>query len=115
MTITCTAPSRLRPAHQHRDERFQSLDGNSYSNPGYCSSQQCQKEGDDRACYTAGGWLTNGTLGRDAGCNLSVSPAAHKPVQHASRASRTTSEKSYGRRFRAWRFQSRGPTTRDDM
>eukprot|EP01047_Picozoa_sp_COSAG01_P061214 COSAG01_NODE_7613_length_3127_cov_1.861625_3_plen_113_part_00 len=30
------------------------VDGNSYSNPGYCSSQHCQPQGDGRICYRFG-------------------------------------------------------------
>ena len=45
------------------------VDGNTYTNPGYCSSQHCQAEGNARVCYSAGSWPTNGTHGTDQGCN----------------------------------------------
>ena len=48
------------------------VDGNSYVNPGFCSSQQCQAQGDARVCYSAGSWPTDGTLGQDPGCNGST-------------------------------------------
>ena len=54
------------------------VDGNSYSNPGYCSSQHCQKQGDGRICYSAGSWPTNGTIGEDPGCNHSKLPAGFR-------------------------------------
>jgi len=58
------------------------VDGNSYANEGYCSSTHCQAEGDDRICYSAGSWPTEGTLGGDAGCNRSS--FQNKTVPHAS-------------------------------
>ena len=51
------------------------IDGNSYSNPGYCASQHCQAQGDGRICYSAGSWPTDGTIGQDLGCNNSALPS----------------------------------------
>ena len=45
------------------------VDGNTYSNPGYCASKHCQPNGDDRICYSAGSWPKDGTLGSDPGCD----------------------------------------------
>lgn len=51
------------------------VDGNSYSNPGYCASNNCQANDDGRICWSAGSWPTNGTIGTDAGCNKTVLPS----------------------------------------
>merc|ERR1712087_922025 len=50
------------------------VDGNSYSNPGFCSSKNCQAQGNDRVSYSAGSWPTDGTIGQDLGCNRSELP-----------------------------------------
>ena len=54
------------------------VDGNSYSNPGYCSAQHCQAQGDGRICYSAGSWPTNGTIGEDEGCNKTALPRNYR-------------------------------------
>jgi len=54
------------------------LEGNSYANPGYCSSQHCQAQSDDRICFRAGSWPTNGTIGQDPGCNGTALPSGFR-------------------------------------